>query len=337
MCTILITGGTGYIGSHMVVKLLERNYHCVIVDNLSNSYENVLEKIKKITDKSHLLQFHKVDITDQEALDSIMRQYTFSACIHFAGVKAVGGSVQNPMKYYQNNVTGSYVLIDLLRKHNCKNIIFSSSSTVYGNTNSGNILETDPLKPVNPYGRTKRIVEGMLEDINKSEPNKWNIDILRYFNPVGAHKSGLLKENPVGTPKNLFPFVAQVYKGEKKRVHIFGNTYLTKDGTGVRDYIHVMDLIEGHFVCLENMLKRRENKEPTLIRTYNLGTGIGTSVLEVINLFQMIGQKKIPHSFASIRSGDVACSVCNTDKIYYELGWLAKNSVNDAIRDLLRE
>ena len=334
MSSILITGGSGYIGSHMVLYLLERDYHCVVVDNLSNSYENVIQKIVEHTKKPHLLQFHQADITHFQTMDSIMSQYSFSACIHFAGVKVVGESVQNPLKYYHNNVTGSCVLIDLLRKHYCKNIIFSSSSTVYGDSNSKDILEKSPLKPVNPYGRTKRIVEQMLEDVSLSEPNEWNIDILRYFNPV-SHKIDILKETPKGTPKNLFPFVMQVLEGKQDKVRIFGDTYLTKDGTGVRDYIHVMDLIEGHYTCLRNILLRVNTTQKTLCRTYNLGTGVGTSVLEVVKTFEKCAQKKIPYSICSIRSGDVACSVCNTDKIQEELGWTAKYTIEDAIQDML--
>lgn len=331
---VLITGGTGFIGSHMVMHLLQHGIECVVIDNLSNSYIETIDRIKNQVQIEHKLHFHEVNITDMESLETIMRSYDkFDACIHFAGVKAVGESVQNPLKYYQNNVVGSYTLLKLLQKYNCRNLIFSSSSTVYGQYSSLNILETEKTSPINPYGRSKLIVEDMLKDISISEPGKWNIDILRYFNPVG----GKLGEYPRGKPKNLFPYVLQVIKGCERKVRVFGDTYLTKDGTGVRDYIHVMDLVEAHFMCLKNIADRKKNNENTQCRTYNIGTEVGTSVLEVIKKFEEVAQQTIPYSLCSIRPGDVGASVCNTSKIQNEIGWVSKYTVADAIKDLLLE
>jgi len=335
--SILITGGTGYIGSHMVVYLLERNFDCVIVDNLINSHKKVIEHIKNILPaSSSSLHFHEVDISNEDEMEIIMQKYDFTSCIHFAGVKAVGESVDDPMKYYHNNVVGSYTLLKLLQKYKCRNIIFSSSCTVYGNKDTDNIQETNSTIPVNPYGRSKLVVENMLQDINISEKGEWNIDILRYFNPIGSHQSGLLHENPIGIPNNLFPYILQVISGVKDKIRVFGDTYLTKDGTGVRDYIHIMDLVEGHYVCLQDMLNRDKLNAPKLCRTYNLGTGVGTSVLDVIKHFQTVSGMNIPYSICSTRSGDIAWSVCNPDKIKKELGWTTKYTIQDAIKSVLQ-
>lgn len=261
--SILITGGLGFIGSHMTAYLLGKDYECIVIDNLSNAHINTINQIHKcVPNKSNLLHFHNIDITDYEGVEFVMKKYNIIACIHFAGLKAVGESVEHPLLYYANNITGSLVLMNLLKKYNCKNVIFSSSSTVYGDAkrDNANILETDYLQPVNPYGKTKLYVENMFLDVSESEKNEWNVDILRYFNPVGAHPSGLLSENPVGEPKNLFPYISQVIEGKQQKLRIFGDTYLTRDGTGERDYIHVMDLVDAHYASLKDILHRTKEK-----------------------------------------------------------------------------
>jgi UDP-glucose-4-epimerase GalE len=336
---ILITGGLGFIGSHMTAFLLEKDFECVVIDNLSNAHISTINQINQcVPNKNNLFHFHNIDITDYEGVEYVLKKYNIIACIHFAGLKAVGESVQYPLLYYANNVTGSLVLLNLLKKYNCKNVIFSSSSTVYGDAkrDNANIVETDHLQPVNPYGKTKLYVENMFIDVSESEKDQWNVDILRYFNPVGSHPSGLLSENPVGEPKNLFPYISQVIEGKQKKLRIFGDTYLTRDGTGERDYIHVMDLVDAHYASLKDILRRVEEKEPGTYRVYNVGTGKGTTVLEVLHLFEKIIKKPIPMSICSIRPGDITRSVCNVDKIKTELKWEPKYSLEDAVNHLLR-
>jgi len=336
--SILITGGLGFIGSHMTAFLLENNFECVVIDNLSNAHINTINQIHKcVPNKSNLLHFHNIDITDYEGVEYVMKKYNIIACIHFAGLKAVGESVDHPLLYYANNITGSLVLLNLLKKYNCKNVIFSSSSTVYGDAkrDNANIIETDNLQPLNPYGKTKMYVENMFLDVSESEKDNWNIDILRYFNPVGAHPSGLLDENPKGEPKNLFPYIIQVIEGKQQKLRIFGDTYLTRDGTGERDYIHVMDLVDAHYASLKDILNRYSKKKPGMYRVFNVGTGKGTTVMEVLKLFEKNIRRDIPMSICSIRSGDIARSVCNVDKIKTELKWEPKYTLNDAIKHTL--
>lgn len=349
---ILVTGGTGFIGSHAVVCLLQNGFSCVVIDNLSNSDISVLDKIKSILpdDVSEYLFFHQVDITDKDELEKVIQQYSLDACIHFAGLKAVGESVKEPLKYYHNNVEGTLNLVNLLQKYECYNLIFSSSATVYGNhaKDPNRMVETDRLGAENPYGRTKWMIEHLLRDVFTSEPNKWRIDVLRYFNPIGAHESGLIGENPNGIPNNLFPYIMQVLEGKRDKLRIFGDTYLTEDGTGVRDYIHVMDLVEGHIASLRNILEedteeddddetrslnKKQERFDGHFREFNLGTGEGTSVLDMVRLVEEVSGKEIPYSICSVRDGDVACCVCNPDKAWEVLGWKTNRSVKDAIRD----
>lgn len=337
--TILVTGGVGFIGSHTVVCLLQNNFKCVIVDNLSNSNIDVLRNIKEILpdELSQFMYFHKVDITDRYDLEEVMRIYTFDACIHFAGLKAVGESVSEPLKYYHNNMMGTYTLVKLLRKYGCYNIIFSSSATVYGENAKDpyHIVETDMLGATNPYGKTKLFIEHLLTDVYKSEPDKWKIDVLRYFNPIGAHESGMIGENPNGIPNNLFPYIMQVLEGKRDKLRVFGDTYLTDDGTGVRDYIHVMDLAEGHLASLRDILKPDPDgeKHEGHFREFNLGTGEGTSVLDMVRMVEEVSGREVPYSICSVRDGDVACCVCSADKAWDILGWKTTRTVKDAIRD----
>ena len=323
MKTFLVTGGTGYIGSHTVVELLQRNYNVIIVDNLSNSKRLVLDRIEKITKIRP--KFYKVDIRDKENLTKIFRENDIEAVIHFAGLKAVGESVEKPIEYYENNVFGSLVLFDVMRKHNVKKIIFSSSSTVYGNSTNYPFKENEPTSATNPYGRSKLMIEEILKDIFVSD-NSWSIVLLRYFNPVGAHKSGLIGEDPNGIPNNLFPYVSKVALGKFNNVKVFGNDYPTKDGTGIRDYIHVIDLALGHISAIKKM-----NNEGIFV--YNLGTGKGYSVLDVIKAFEKVSGKKIPFQFTDRRPGDVAISYCDPSKAKKELDWEAKYNLIDMCRD----
>lgn len=328
---ILVTGGTGYIGSHTIVELLNSGHSVVAVDNLSNSSESCLDKIKQITGKEVI--FYKADIRDRAALEAIFSDNTFDCCIHFAGLKAVGESVFKPWEYYDNNIGGTLVLLDVMRKHNCKNIIFSSSATVYGNPAVLPITEDCPkAKCTNPYGSTKSMLEDIMTDLYYADEKQeiedhWNIVLLRYFNPIGAHKSGLIGENPNGIPNNLMPYITQVAAGILPKLSIYGNDYDTPDGTGVRDYIHVVDLAKGHV----DALKAIENK--CGVATYNLGTGKGYSVLEIINAFEKENEVKIPYSIAARRAGDVAACYSDPMKAYNELGWKAQLDITDMCRD----
>ena len=328
---ILVTGGAGFIGSHTVISLIENGHEVSVVDNLVNSSEISLKRVEKIT--GHKVPFHKVDIRDREGLDKVFSATHFDAVIHFAGLKAVGESVLKPWEYYDNNIGGTLVLVDVMRKHGVKNIIFSSSATVYGVPEIIPITEECPKgKCTNPYGQTKSMLEEILSDLRTGDEktgdsNPWNVVLLRYFNPIGAHKSGLIGENPNGIPNNLMPYITQVAVGRLDHLNVFGNDYPTHDGTGVRDYNHVVDLAEGHVKAL----KAIENKCGVAI--YNLGTGTGYSVLDVVKAFEEANGVKIPYEIKPRRPGDVAVCYSDPKKAERELGWKAKYDLIDMCRD----
>lgn len=322
---ILVTGGAGYIGSHTVVELQNAGYDVVVLDNLSNASEKALDRVSKITGKP--VKFYKADILDRDALNDIFDKETIESCIHFAGLKAVGESVVKPWEYYENNIAGTLTLVDVMRKHNVKNIIFSSSATVYGDPAQIPITEECPKgQCTNPYGWTKSMLEQVLTDIQKADP-EWNVMLLRYFNPIGAHKSGTIGENPNGIPNNLMPYITQVAVGKLKELGVFGNDYDTPDGTGVRDYIHVVDLARGHVKAIE---KFKENKG---VLIYNLGTGNGYSVLQVIEAFGKACGKKIPYEIKPRRAGDIATCYCDPSKAKRELGWEAEYGIDEMCAD----
>ncbi|NJD58884.1 MAG: UDP-glucose 4-epimerase GalE [Anaerolineae bacterium] len=324
---ILVTGGAGYIGSHTCVELLNAGYQGTVVGNLSISKEESLHRVQELAGKK--LSFHKVDIRDREGLTSILKTYPVHAVIHFAGFKAVGESVTIPLSYYDNNITGTLVLLEVMKEAAVKNIVFSSSSTVYGYSNNVPFKEYYPLGAINPYGRTKLMIEEIMRDLHAAEP-EWNIALLRYFNPVGAHPSGRIGEDPNGIPNNLMPYVAQVAVGRHPYVRVWGNDYPTLDGTGVRDYIHVMDLATGHIKALERL-----DENPGLV-TYNLGTGRGYSVLEVIKAFEKACGHNIPYQIMERRSGDAAISYCDPSRARTELNWIAQRGLDDMCRDAWR-
>ena len=325
---VLVTGGAGYIGSHTCVELLNAGYEVVVLDNLSNASEKSLERVKQITGKD--VVFYKGDILDREILNKVFAENTIDSCIHFAGLKAVGESVQKPWEYYHNNISGTLTLVDVMRQHDCKNIIFSSSATVYGNPAQIPITEECPKgECTNPYGWTKSMLEQVLSDIQKADP-QWNVILLRYFNPIGAHKSGLMGENPNGIPNNLMPYITQVAVGKLKELGIFGNDYDTPDGTGVRDYIHVADLAAGHVKALKKI------EEKAGLCVYNLGTGHGYSVLDIVNNFEKANGVKIPYSIKPRRAGDIAACYSNADKAEKELGWKAENGILEMCEDSWR-
>lgn len=327
MDNILVTGGAGFIGSHTVVELLNAGYSVVVVDNLVNSSSESLERVKKITGKS--IKFYKDDLLDKEALQDIFEKENISSVIHFAGLKAVGESCKIPLEYFNNNITGTINLLMVMEKYNVKSLVFSSSATVYGKPESVPIREDFPLSVSNPYGRTKLIIEDMLRDIYKADTS-WDIALLRYFNPIGAHESGEIGENPAGIPNNLLPYVSKVAIGELETVNVFGNDYDTPDGTGVRDYIHVVDLAEGHIKALEKL-----NSHPGLV-TYNLGTGKGYSVLEIIHNFEKACGKKIPYNITDRRPGDIDMCYADPGKAKKELGWEAKRDIDKMCEDAWR-
>lgn len=322
---VLVTGGAGYIGSHTVVELQNAGYDVVVLDNLSNSSEKSLERVEKITGKK--VPFYKADILDREALEDIFAKESIDSCIHFAGLKAVGESVQKPWEYYQNNITGTLTLVDVMRKHNVKNIIFSSSATVYGDPAMIPITEECPKgQCTNPYGWTKSMLEQILTDMQKADP-EWNVILLRYFNPIGAHKSGTIGENPNGIPNNLMPYVTQVAVGKLKELGVFGNDYDTPDGTGVRDYIHVVDLAKGHVKALKKI------EENAGLKVYNLGTGVGYSVLDIVKNFEKATGVTIPYSIKPRRPGDIAMCYSDASKAKEELGWTAENGIEEMCAD----
>lgn len=326
--SILVTGGAGYIGSHTVVELQNAGYDVVVIDNLSNSSRESLKRVEKITGKP--VRFYKADILDCNALEEIFEEESIDSCIHFAGLKAVGESVSKPWEYYENNIAGTLNLIDVMRKHDIKNIVFSSSATVYGTPAFVPITEDCPkVSCTNPYGWTKSMLEQIFMDIQKADP-EWNVIILRYFNPIGAHKSGTIGENPNGIPNNLMPYITQVAIGRLKELGIFGNDYDTPDGTGVRDYIHVVDLANGHVKAIEKI-----NQNPGLC-IYNLGTGIGYSVLDIVKNFEEVSGIKIPYIIKPRRVGDIATCYANPAKAKKELGWTAKYGIREMCEDSWR-
>ncbi|GAB5369125.1 hypothetical protein AAMO2058_001378800 [Amorphochlora amoebiformis] len=329
---ILVTGGTGYIGSHTVVQLLEHGYNVTIIDNLVNSNAKVVDRVEKITSKRPY--FYNVDICDPEAMDKLFQNSPpFDAVIHFAGLKAVGESCQQPLRYWDNNVGGSLVLFRTMEKYKCTNIVFSSSATVYGQPKSVPIKEDFPLQTTNPYGSTKLAIENLLRDMSQQPDSNWKIVLLRYFNPIGAHPSGLIGEDPNGIPNNLVPYISQVAIGRRPSLSIFGDDYQTKDGTGVRDYIHVQDLSRGHLLAIENALfgQMRSNCE-----VYNLGTGNGFSVLEVVNAFGKACGKEIPYSIAARRAGDVSEMFADASKAKQDLKWSAELGIKEMCEDTWR-
>lgn len=319
---ILVTGGCGYIGSHTVVKLLEEKFEVVIIDNLVNSKRDVLEKIKKITGSD--VTFYQEDLCNLDALKNIFKKEKFDAIIHFAGLKAVGESVQIPLKYYQNNLISTMNLLACMQEYGVKKLVFSSSATVYGNPKSLPIKEDFPLQTTNPYGTTKLMIEQILKDVYQSNPDL-DITILRYFNPIGAHKSGLLGEDPNGIPNNLMPYVVRVAMGTLPVLSIFGSDYNTVDGTGVRDYIHVLDLAKGHLLALKN--------PKSGLKIYNLGTGKGTSVLELVNMFEKVNQVKVNKKFTARRDGDIDACYASNEKAYKELGFKCEYTLEDMCKD----
>ena len=326
--SILVTGGVGFIGSHTVVELQNAGYDVVVLDNLCNANPKVLDRIEAITGKK--VPFYKADIRDREALNEIFEKESIDSVIHFAGLKAVGESVQKPLEYYDNNIAGTLVLVDVMRQHGCKNIIFSSSATVYGDPAFVPITEECPKGVcTNPYGWTKSMLEQILSDIQKAD-NEWNVVLLRYFNPIGAHKSGTIGENPNGIPNNLMPYITQVALGKREELGVFGDDYDTPDGTGVRDYIHVVDLALGHVKALKKI------EEKAGLKIYNLGTGCGYSVLDVVHNFEKASGVKIPYSIKPRRAGDIATCYADAAKAKEELGWEAQYGILEMCEDSWR-
>ena len=322
---ILVTGGAGYIGSHTCVELLDAGYEVVVLDNLSNASEKSLERVEALTGKK--VTFYKGDILDRDILNKIFAEQKIDSCIHFAGLKAVGESVAKPWEYYNNNIAGTLTLVDVMRQNGCKNIIFSSSATVYGDPAEIPITENCPKgQCTNPYGWTKSMLEQILSDIYKAD-NEWNVILLRYFNPIGAHKSGLIGEDPKGIPNNLLPYVAQVAIGKLQSVGVFGNDYDTPDGTGVRDYIHVVDLAVGHVKAINKI------KENPGVKVYNLGTGNGYSVLDVIKAFSKACGHDVPYVIKERRPGDIATCYSDASLAKKELGWEAQYGIDEMCAD----
>ena len=321
---ILVTGGAGYIGSHTVVELLNLGKEVIIVDNLSNSSILVLDRIEAITGIRPV--FYELDVCDKQALRKVFEKESIDAAIHFAGYKAVGESVQKPVMYYKNNIMSTLALVEVMSEFNVKKIVFSSSATVYGINNQSPLIETMETSATNPYGYTKVMLEQILKDVHVAD-SEWSIALLRYFNPIGAHESGLIGEDPSGIPNNLMPYIAQVAVGKLSELSVFGNDYDTLDGTGVRDYIHVVDLAIGHIKAL---VKVSENTD---VYIYNLGSGEGTSVLQLVNTFESVNKVPIPYKIVPRRSGDVATCYANADKAYKELNWRTTKSIEDMCRD----
>ena len=324
---ILVTGGMGYIGSHTVVELLNSNYEVVVVDNLSNSSILVKDRIKKITNKD--FKFYNVDVTDKESLKKVFEENKIDSIIHFAAFKAVGESVEKPLEYYENNLVGALVVFELMKEFNVNNFVFSSSATVYGKPKSCPIKEDFSLSTTNPYGATKLMIEDIMRDLSKADKNL-NLVILRYFNPLGAHESGLIGEDPNDIPNNLMPYVSQVAVGKLKELSVFGDDYNTHDGTGVRDYIHVVDLANGHLKALDKL-----EGLPGLV-TYNLGTGNGYSVLDMVNAFSKASGREVAYKIVDRRPGDVAMCYANPKKANKELGWEAKFGIEEMCQDAWR-
>ncbi|MCE7792766.1 UDP-glucose 4-epimerase GalE [Salipaludibacillus sp. CUR1] len=322
--SILVTGGAGYIGSHTCVELLNEDYEIVVVDNFSNSKPESLNRVREITGKD--FPVYKADILDREALTAVFKENDVEAIIHFAGLKAVGESVSNPLRYYENNITGTLNLCGVMEKFTVNKMVFSSSATVYGLQDGAPFHEDLPLQATNPYGRTKLMIEDILRDIYTANQN-WGIALLRYFNPIGAHHSGLIGEDPNGVPNNLLPYISQVAVGKLKKLTVFGNDYPTHDGTGIRDYIHVVDLAKGHLKALEKVLNDKG------VEAYNLGTGNGYSVLEMIQTFENVSCQKIPYDIQNRRPGDIAISFADPSKAQRGLNWQAEKDCHDMCLD----
>ena len=322
--SILVTGGAGYIGSHTCVELLQAGYDVIVVDNLCNSKEEALKRVQDLTGKS--LQLHKVDLLDKQALNGVFEGASIESVIHFAGLKAVGESVTIPLRYYHNNITGTLTLCEVMEIHGVKNIVFSSSATVYGDPDTVPITEDFPLCPTNPYGRTKWMIEETLRDLYHAD-SSWNVALLRYFNPVGAHTSGRIGEDPNDIPNNLLPYISQVAVGKLSELSVFGNDYPTPDGTGIRDYIHVVDLAVGHLSALDKLASK-----PGVV-TYNLGTGRGYSVLEMVSAFENACSKKIPYKVVGRRAGDIASCYADPSLAKKELNWSADRGIEEMCAD----
>lgn len=330
---ILVTGGAGYIGSHTCVELLNEGYEIVVVDNLYNSSREAIKRVEEITGKT--VTFYETDLLDEQALNEVFEKNAIDSVIHFAGYKAVGESVAKPIEYYHNNLTGTLILCDVMRRHGVKNIVFSSSATVYGDPETLPI--TEELKTggvTNPYGQTKFMIEQILTDICVSDP-AWHVILLRYFNPIGAHPSGMIGEDPNGIPNNLLPYVAQVAVGKLEKIHVFGDDYDTVDGTGVRDYIHVVDLAKGHVKALEKIESMEKNEEGG-VKIYNLGTGKGSSVMEIIHAFEKACGKPLPYVVDARRPGDIAACYADASKAERELHWKAEKTLDDMCADTWR-
>ncbi|HJX34397.1 MAG TPA: UDP-glucose 4-epimerase GalE [Desulfatiglandales bacterium] len=321
---VLVTGGAGYIGSHTCLELLRDDHEVAVVDNLCNSKEESLKRVMQLTGKR--LEFYRVDLLDRISLNNVFAKASYDAVIHFAGLKAVGESVTIPLSYYNNNVAGTIALCEVMIKHNIKNLIFSSSCTVYGNPHKVPITEDFPLSPANPYGRTKLVIEEILRDLHRADQT-WNIALLRYFNPVGAHQSGRIGEDPNGIPNNLFPFISQVAVGKLPFLSVFGDDYPTPDGTGIRDYIHISDLALGHLKVLNRL-----SSNPGVI-TYNLGTGMGYSVLDIVNAFEKASGKRISCRITGRRPGDIALAYADPSLAKKELGWHAERGLDEMCAD----
>jgi UDP-glucose 4-epimerase len=332
--TILVTGGAGYIGSHACVELLASGYQVAVIDNLSNSKVETLHRIERITGKS--VRFYEADIRDKEALTEIFTKESISAVMHFAGLKAVGESCEQPLSYYHNNVYGTMVLAEVMAEASVNQLVFSSSATVYGESTSVQYSEDFPLGPINPYGRTKFMIEEILRDLSAADTiigaqSPWKIALLRYFNPIGAHESGLIGEDPNGIPNNLMPYVSQVAIGKLAQLSVFGDDYPTRDGTGIRDYIHVVDLVKGHVKALEAL--QSEKFKPGGCKAYNLGAGRGYSVLDIIKTFETVTGRTVNYKIAPRRAGDLAEYFANPELAYKELGWKAEKRLDDMIAD----
>jgi UDP-glucose 4-epimerase len=324
---ILVTGGAGYIGSHTCVELLSAGYELIVLDNFSNSKPESLNRVKAITGKD--FTFYEVDLLDRSGVENVFSSHSIEAVIHFAGLKAVGESVSIPLHYYHNNITGTLILLDVMKKYGVKNLVFSSSATVYGMPDRMPISEDFPLSATNPYGRTKLMIEEILRDLVVADPT-WSIALLRYFNPIGAHESGTIGEDPNGIPNNLMPFITQVAVGKLKELQVFGNDYPTVDGSGVRDYIHVVDLALGHLKALEKVVASKG------VEAYNLGTGTGYSVLEIVAAFEQASGKKVPYKIVDRRPGDVAICYADPSRSKNVLGWAAARGIEDMCRDSWR-
>lgn len=322
--SILVTGGAGYIGSHTCVELLNAGYDLVVVDNFSNSKMDSLNRVKEITGKD--VTFYEVDLLNRVEVEKIFKEHTIEAVIHFAGLKAVGESVSIPLHYYHNNITGTLILCDVMKQYGVKNLVFSSSATVYGMPERVPISEDFPLGATNPYGRTKLMIEEILRDLYVAD-DSWSIALLRYFNPIGAHESGRIGEDPNGIPNNLMPFITQVAVGKLKQLNVFGNDYPTVDGSGVRDYIHVVDLAHGHLKALEKVMSVNG------VEAYNLGTGTGYSVLEIVAAFEKASGAHVPYQIVDRRPGDVAVCYADATKAKNELGWVATRGIEEMCRD----